>query len=184
MKQKPDQPDRLTLWHIVAGFGWGILVCLLITLLAGCKSIKYVPVETIKTERVEVHDTVHVADTVKVIETDSTATTISTLLQKVDSAYLAHLGIVNAPPEAWLLHTTTDTHTAHATDTQATHSETATHATDSVRIEYRDRPYPVEKPLTRWQQFCLDYGKVTTGATAALLLLLIAWAIKRFSIKR
>ena len=157
---------------LLSGFFWGTLACLLITLLAGCKSIKYVPVETVKTERVEVHDTVHVADTVKVIETDSTATTISTILQKVDSTYLAHLGIVNAPPEAWLLQTTTDTHTAHATDSQATHSETATHATDSVRIEYRDRPYPVEKTLTTWQRFCLDYGKLTTGATVALILLL------------
>lgn len=178
MQQDPDN-NRLSLWHLLAGFGWGIIACLLISLLGGCKTIKYVPIETIKTERVEVHDTVHVDDTVKVIETDSTATTISTLLQKVDSAYLAHLGIVNAPPEAWLLQTTTDTHTAHATDTQATHSETATHATDSVRIEYRDRPYPVEKPLTRWQQFCLDYGKVTTGATIALILLLAVWLFRR-----
>ena len=62
---------------------------------------------------------------------------------------------------------------------KATHDTLYQHKTDSVPV-----PYPVEKPLTRWQQFCLDYGKVTTGATAALLLLLIALAIKRFSIKR
>jgi hypothetical protein len=99
MKQKPDQPDRLTLWHILAGFGWGILVCLLITLLAGCKTIKYVPVETVKTEYV---------------------TKTDTLIQK-----------------------------------------------DTIAV-----PYPVEKPLTTWQRFCLDYGKVTTGATIALILLL------------
>ena len=172
MKQKPDQPDRLTLWHILAGFGWGFLVCLLITMLAGCKTIKYVPVETIKTERVEVHDSIIIADTVRVMETDTTTTTTTTTLQKVDSTYLASLGIINPPPEAWLLQKDTEHTTEHNTNTHTEHNESSTHKADSIRVEYRDRPYPVEKPLTTWQRFCLDYGKITTGATIALILLL------------
>ena len=46
--------------------------------------------------------------------------------------------------------------------------------TDSISI-----PYPVEKKLSRFQQFCLDYGKIMLGATA-LLLIVIAIIIVRW----
>ncbi len=45
---------------------------------------------------------------------------------------------------------------------------------DSVRV-----PYPVEKKLTRWQQACIDYGKVMMGATVLLVLFIIAWIARR-----
>ena len=156
MKQKPDQPDRLTLWHIVAGFGWGILVCLLITLLAGCKTIKYVPVESHTTDtlyQVKVqHDSIHTTDSIYIHEWASV--TGDTIYRDRDHWHTSWR-------DRWRVDTLYKSHT------------------DTIAV-----PYPVEKPLNRWQQFCLDYGKVTTGATAALLLLPIAWAIKRFSIKR
>lgn len=40
-------------------------------------------------------------------------------------------------------------------------------------------PYPVERKLTRWEQFCLDYGKVTTGGTVVCLFLIIAYLVRR-----
>lgn len=48
--------------------------------------------------------------------------------------------------------------------------------TDSVRV-----PYPVERKLSRWQAFCLDYGKAMLGATAALgaACLLLGWLALR-----
>ena len=159
MNLKPDPPtDRLTLWHILAGFGWGILVCLLITLLAGCKSIKYVPVETIKTEYVTKTDTL--------IHKDSIFAHDSIYIhewQKGDTIYRDRDRWHTIYQDRWR---------------DRTHTDTLIQK-DTIQV-----PYPVEKPLTTWQRFCLDYGKITTGATAALLLLLIAWAIKRFSIKR
>ena len=45
---------------------------------------------------------------------------------------------------------------------------------DSVRVLY-----PVEKRLTRWQQACIDYGKVTMGATVLLVLFIIAWIARQ-----
>lgn len=132
-------------------------------LLCSCGSVKYVPVETVKTERVEVHDTVTVADST--VRNDSTATHTKMLLQKVDSAYLAMLGILNAPPEAWLLQL--EKETMQKTSETSSHKESEKQTSDSVRVEYKDRPYPVEKPLTRWESFCIDYGKIMMGSTIA-----------------
>ena len=147
-----DNPnDRLSPWHILAGFGWGILACLLITLLCGCKSIRYVPVEShttdtlyqVKTER----DSIHTTDSIYIHEWASvTGDTI--YKEKERWRYLYR--------DRWRVDTLYKSHT------------------DTIAV-----PYPVEKPLTRWQQFCLDYGKVTTGATAALILLLAVWLIRK-----
>ena len=40
--------------------------------------------------------------------------------------------------------------------------------TDSIQV-----PYPVERKLSKWQTFCLDYGKVMLGCTIVALILLI-----------
>ena len=151
-----DKTNIEKLVSLLAGFGWGILACLLITLLAGCKSIKYVPVETVKTKYVTKTDTI--------IQKDSIFAHDSIYIhewQKGDTIYRDRDRWHTSWRDRWRVDTLYKSHT------------------DTIAV-----PYPVEKPLTRWQQFCLDYGKVTTGATAALLLLLIVWAIKRFSIKR
>ena len=151
--KKNSAPDRLTLWHILAGFGWGILVCLLISMLAGCKTIKYVPVESHTTDtlyQVKVErDSVHTTDSIYIHE-----------WAKGDTIYIEH--------ERW-----------------------RTQWRDRWRVDtvYRSRvdsiavPYPVEKPLTKWQQFYLDYGKITTGATVMLVLLLSVLALKTTRIK-
>ena len=149
--------------------GWYILIVLFVVLslltLTGCKQIQYVPVETVRTERVEVHDTVTVNDSTA--RNDSTLVNTQMLLQKVDSAYLAMLGIINAPPEAWLLQMNTSTR--HTSNETANHKEQQTHSSDSVRTEYVEKPYPVPAQLSRWQKFCCDYGKIMLGALAALM---------------
>lgn len=48
--------------------------------------------------------------------------------------------------------------------------------TDSIRV-----PYPVEKKLSRWEVFCIDYGKIMLGVTIASLIgiVLVIWLRKR-----
>jgi hypothetical protein len=50
--------------------------------------------------------------------------------------------------------------------------------TDSIQV-----PYPVERKLSRWETFCLDYGKVMVGTTGVLLLsiaiIIAIWIRKR-----
>lgn len=54
--------------------------------------------------------------------------------------------------------------------------------TDTIyrsRVDSIQVPYPVEKPLTRWQQVCIDYGKITFGATVVLLAFIIVWIVRK-----
>ena len=50
--------------------------------------------------------------------------------------------------------------------------------TDSVRV-----PYPVEKKLSKWQQFKMDYGNVSMGGTVVAIVFIIIWLVKRFRIR-
>ena len=118
-------------------------------LLVSCKTIKYIPVETIKTEYVSKTDTfiqkdsIYYKDSIYIDRNGDTITVYKTQLIYKDR---------------WKEKIKTDT----------------IFKTDSIQI-----PYPVEKQLTRWQRFCLDYGKVTTGATGVLALLAVAWIVRR-----
>lgn len=41
-------------------------------------------------------------------------------------------------------------------------------------------PYPVERDLTRWERFKIDYGGAAVGILAAFAAAVIAWAARRF----
>lgn len=152
MKQKPDPPtNRLSLWHLLAGFGWGIIACLLISLLGGCKTIKYVPVES------------HTTDTLYQVKVERDS------IHTIDSIYIHEW----ASPTGDTIYINRDRW--HTQWRDRWHTDTIYRSrTDTIAV-----PYPVEKPLTYWQRFCLDYGKVTTGATIALILLLAVWLFER-----
>lgn len=52
--------------------------------------------------------------------------------------------------------------------------------TDTVYRSRRDSisvPYPIERKLTRWESFCIDYGKVMTGVTLGSLVLILLFII-------
>lgn len=144
-----------------------ILLVLAVMLLCGCKSIQYVPVETVRTE------IVHQTDTVK--QTDSVKTEKETVIREArpeDSLMLAKLGIKLQSNERLLILLQKE-----LSDTKKELEEK--HNSDSVRVEYKDRPYPVEKQLTRWQSFCIDYGKIMLGSTVAGVIVIILLIIYR-----
>ena len=45
--------------------------------------------------------------------------------------------------------------------------------TDSVRV-----PYPVERKLSKWQQFNMDYGNVSMGGTVVAIVFIIIWLVR------
>lgn len=54
---------------------------------------------------------------------------------------------------------------------------------DSVYIERTDSiqvPYPVEKPLTKWQRVKMDFGGMAIGAIIVAFCFAVVWLIKRF----
>ena len=134
--------------------------------LMGCRT-QYVPVETVRTE------VVHQTDTVK--EKESTRTESTTVIREAspeDSAMLAKLGIKLKSNERLLI--------LLQKELAETRKELEQkHSNDSVRTEYKDRPVPVpvEKKLTKWQSFCIDYGKVMLGGTGAAVVAVACIAI-------
>ena len=138
--------------------GPAVLCCLpMALLLCACKT-QYVPVETVRTEKNEVHDTIEISDTVykektvRVVEADSaTAAEYGIKLNQVKKAYL----ILEKELER------------EKSKQKEVHTDTVTR-TDVVQV-----PYPVERKLSRWEAFCLDYGKVMLGSSVVLVIILL-----------
>ena len=104
------------------GLFWGLLACLLVTLFFGCKSVKYVPVESVRTDSVYVdrftRDSVYLRDSVYV---NRWIVGDTVFVDKVSVKYLYR--------DRWR------------------HDTVAVVRRDSVQV-----PLPVEKPLGWWQQ--------------------------------
>lgn len=45
---------------------------------------------------------------------------------------------------------------------------------DSIAV-----PYPVERKLSKWEQVCIDYGKIMLGATMILLVVAVWWLVRK-----
>jgi hypothetical protein len=57
---------------------------------------------------------------------------------------------------------------------------------DSIFIEKTDSiqiPYPVQTPLTKWQRFCIDYGKVFIGITIFAIILFVVYLARKMKNK-
>lgn len=130
-----------------------IIVALIVCLLLFGCKTQYVPVETIRT--------VTVTKTDSFIEKDSVFCHDSVFVQAKGDTLLV---------EKW-------------------HTKYVDRWRDKVRIDSFIKidsvqvPYPVEKKLTKWQQFTLDYGKVAFGgslvAIAIIIFELVRWLRRR-----
>jgi len=124
-----------------------VLAVLMMTALifCSCRSIEYVPVETVRTDtlwqKIVERDSIIVNDSVIVREKGDTV-----MIEKWHTKYRDRL----------------------KTDTMYVSK------TDSVQV-----PYPVEKKLTRWETFCIDYGKVMLGASVVLVAFIIIWLVRK-----
>lgn len=118
-----------------------IIIAATALLLMGCSTVKYVPVETVRTERVTEHDSIFV----EVVKSDSVIIT-----KQGDTVYV----------DRW--------HTLYK-------DRWRDRWRDSIRTDSVQVPYPVEKQLSRFQQFCLDWGKLTLGGSVLAVLLVVLW---------
>ena len=131
-----------TCWYMFIGIIVALFIC---ALFSGCRSIQYVPVETVRTDtlyqKVLQRDSIHIHDSV-------------TIREKGDTVMIEHWRT------QWRDRLQRDT--------------VYRSRTDSVQV-----PYPVERQLSKWEQVCIDYGKVTMGATVLLLVFIIVWLARR-----
>lgn len=127
--------------YIIKKVSWCItlapFMCLL--LVCSCRTMKYVPVETIKIDTTYINklqrDSIYMLDSVYVKEKGDTV-----FIEKYKYLYRDKL----------------------VRDTLYMAK------TDSIQV-----PYPVEKELTRWQQFRMDFGGWVIGILAILITIMI-----------
>ncbi len=150
--------------------GWllGLIACAIITLLAGCRTTKYVPVENVRTEYkdrvVTVHDTVR--DSVRtfnnVYRHDS-----MTVMMRGDTVFV----------DRW--------HTLRLIKWEkATHmsNTVAGDSASSVRVDSVRVPYPVERKLTKWERVKMDFGTAAIVIAALAIMagiVFVVWWIRK-----
>lgn len=122
-------------------------------LCVGCVTTRYVPIETVRTE----YKTQTVHDSIIV---DHTVHDSVIIRMQGDTVYV----------DRWHTDWRDRWRDRFLTDTII--------RTDSIQV-----PYPVGRELTKWETFCLDYGKVMTGCTLVLMFLflfiVVRWATGR-----
>lgn len=118
---------------------------LLLILLVGCKSIRYVPVETTKTDSIYVsnveRDSIYLLDSIYIHEKNDTV-----YLERWRVKYVERLSRDTLWKER----------------------------VDSIRV-----PYPVEKPLTKWQSLKMRVGGYALGGASLLFLVLVGILIAK-----
>ena len=139
-----------------------LIVAACMILFSSCSSIKYVPVETVRTEYKNHTDTVK--------QIDSIFSEKETIIREADSALVASLGLqLKANERAILilkkeLEKQVSKESEHITDTII--------KTDSVQV-----PYPVEKQLTKWQKTKMEAGGIALAACMVFVILIIVGVI-------
>ena len=138
----------------IKGLFWGLLICTLISLLSGCKSVQYVPVETVRTDSVYIdryqHDSIYQRDSIFV----NRWTAGDTVYQdKVVWKYVYRDKVV--------------------------YDTVAILRSDSVRV-----PYPVERRLSTWEEVRLNVGGWAIGCMVITIIIFSIYIIRNMANKR
>ena len=126
--------------------------------LCSCGQTRYVTIEKAGTEYRDRTDTVERTDTIERLR--------ETVIREADSALVSQLGLRLRDGERAILVLQREIERLAARSREITHDTLL--RTDTVPI-----PVPVERKLSKWEQACLDYGKLAFGASAVLALLLL-----------
>lgn len=158
-ERKQKMYDRLAIWLPIA-----VLVLWLSILFTSCKEIEYVPVKEVHTEIEHHHDTI--------TKHDSTYHEKNTIIREVDSAAMAKYGIqLKNAQKAWLIETNELREQIWKLERLR---EESAYKSDSIPV-----PYPVEKKLSKWQQFKMDYGGLSMIVSLGIVIFGILWLYLR-----
>lgn len=147
---------------------WGLIACVIISMLFGCKTTRYVPVESVRTEYkdrvVAVHDTVR--DSVLMLN-DVYRHDSVLIRMKGDTVYV----------ERWHTLMLNSQLRNRAERSKAAHDTLYVTRTDSVRV-----PVPVERKLTKWERVKMHFGTVSMVIAAMAIIagiVILAWWLRR-----
>lgn len=129
------------------GLFWGMLACVVLTLLFGCTTTRYVPVPSVSVDSVYVdrwlRDSVYLKDSVFVNQ-----------WTQGDTVYRDKVVTKYQYKDRWRYDTV------------------AIVRADSVRV-----PYPVERRLSTWEQVRLNVGGWVIALVVITILVVVGWAI-------
>lgn len=146
--EKSESCYKACFWSFV-GIVIGVIIA---AFLSSCKSVQYVPIETLRTEVKQVHDTVKIQDSIKhekqlIIREADTAE-----IERLNTEYGFRLD--KAQKTILVLRRELE---------QQSHS----YAEAKDRIIYKDKevqvPCPVERKLSKWEQIKIDMGDWLIG---------------------
>ena len=120
-----------------------LIILLTSAIWSSCRSVKYVPVEVIKTDTTYINK----------VQRDS--------IYQLDSIYIRDKG-----------DTVLITKTKYIYRDKLIRDTVYASRVDSIQV-----PYPVEKELTRWEQFRLDVGGWAIGAVIIVILVVVGYMI-------
>lgn len=137
-----------------------VFACIIIAVVtvSSCRTIRFVPVQQVRTEYRHIRDTV--------IERDSIFLEKETVIREADSALLAKLGLKLQENERAILVLQRELE-RRLREATSTSSDTVI-VRDSIPV-----PYPVEKKLTWWQGTCIHWFPWTLVAALLLIIIII-----------
>ena len=146
----------------------GLIACVIISMLFGCKTTRYVPVESVRTEYKDRVTAVH--DTVR----DSVL--VSSDVYRHDSVMIRMQGDT-VYVERWHTLLQSSSLQNRAERSKAAHDTLYLDRTDSVRV-----PVPVERKLTKWERAKMDFGTAAIVIAAMAIIagiVILAWWLRR-----
>ena len=168
-KLERSAPSYMDCFWAFIGMIVGVIIA---ACFCSCKSVQYVPVETIRTEIKHHHDTVRIQD--------STKNNVQTVIREADSAEIERLNteygfkLDKAQKTILILRKELE---------RQSHSQQET-KTDTAIIEKQVQvPYPIEKKLSKWQQTKVDWGGWAM-LSALVVIILFLFIIPRWKGKR
>lgn len=152
------------------------VICVILISLCSCKSIQYVPVETV------IHDSIQVARVEFVKDTTNESTVVRDSswmsIHVADSTELANIGIqLDGVTKAFVI----ERNKVRELENKLSSAKEKVVVKDS--IVYKDKevqvPYPVEKKLSAYQQLKMDYG----GWALFIVMISLVYVIFKFAKK-
>ena len=146
----------------------GLIACVIISMLFGCKTTRYVPVESVRTEYKDRVTAVH--DTVR----DSVL--VSSDVYRHDSVMIRMQGDT-VYVERWHTLLQSSSLQNRAERSKAVHDTLYVTRTDSVMV-----PMPVERKLTKWERAKMDFGTAAIVIAAMAIIagiVILAWWLRR-----
>ena len=146
----------------LTGALWGLAVLIVISLLCGCRTVRYVPVESVRTDSVYVMD----------------SSVVNTITHYKDSLRIKDSIVIVVDTAGNVLSKEKYHDERHTKDTERSNNETNVKEKDARSADSVQIPVPVERELGWWQQARLKLFWPLV-AVVAVLAVAVWWMVRR-----